>query len=435
LKARTTENLDHLLETGIENLLRGVDGEWLNAEAEKPHRLNESYLNSRLHLVNGVRIAPPQAATPNRFAQMLLVSLNFLEKREDLDFFSAATFLPEIAALGNSLPEIQALGIEAVRKLSSLGSMPDDLVSSTIYELLVGAAWIRRGHSITMTPENREKKVPDFTVAGLGGGFTTVVECKRRLGLSNYELKEAEYVADLYEAIQGPLRERVANISIDVAFALKLEQVPKANFVEPVLRTALDRSYDEHITTSWGTFVIRQLHSFKTVIPTRLYSPDFLESAFGWNADQDEWDGILCEVEPPTDIIVGSLRSPLCLKWRSESETALLKKSRGILSLWADAVKQVAAGDIGFVYIAYPEGSRAAVADSRTREVLKSLKECWHDWKKRVPVTVVNRLYARTAGSGVPDFIENSLRGVSEGQEFWFEDFHIPWMVFTRQFE
>jgi hypothetical protein len=34
---------------------------------------------------------------------------------------------------------------------------------------------------------------------------------------------------------------------------------------------------------------------------------------------------------------------------------ALTKKARGLTSLWAHAVQQIPNGEIGFVYIAYPE--------------------------------------------------------------------------------
>ena len=78
-----------------------------------------------------------------------------LAKRDDLDFFSAAMFVPQIAQLGNSLDEIKELGPEAERKLAALPSMTDEMVSATIYELLVGAACVRKGLELTMVPEDR----------------------------------------------------------------------------------------------------------------------------------------------------------------------------------------------------------------------------------------------------------------------------------------
>jgi hypothetical protein len=196
---------------------------------------------------------------------MLLLSLDHLSKKNDLDFFSASTFLPEIATLGNSVPEIRELGPEAVRKLASLGSVPDEQVTSTIYELLVGAAWVRLGHSITMVPEDKSNKVPDFAVSGMGG-FNGAVECKRRLGLSKYELDEAQYVAELYGAVRGPLRERGINVSIEMAFQVEVQEVRSAEFVEKVLKSSFDGDWDEPVSTDWGRYTLRQLHYYKSVI-------------------------------------------------------------------------------------------------------------------------------------------------------------------------
>lgn len=82
---------------------------------------------------------------PQRFARTLLLSKDHLAKEWDLDFFSAAMLVPEMAVLGNSLAEIDGLGPEARRKLGALPLMTDDGVTATIFELLVGAACLRRG--------------------------------------------------------------------------------------------------------------------------------------------------------------------------------------------------------------------------------------------------------------------------------------------------
>ena len=111
--------------------------------------------------------------------------------------------------------------------------------------------------------------------------------------------------------------------------------------------------------TGWGSLAFRRLAYYDTIQRTRLYSPNYLGQVFQWVEIQDDWDGLLCEVEAPWRIEVNSFRAPICVKWRSESETALTKKSRGISSLWTNAVKQIPPGEIGFIYIAYPEGSRS----------------------------------------------------------------------------
>jgi hypothetical protein len=71
---------------------------------------------------------------------MLLVAQDFLAGRDDLDFYAAAEFVPEVAALGTRLGFVPALGPVAEAKLTALRTLPEEEVHSTIYELLVGTA-------------------------------------------------------------------------------------------------------------------------------------------------------------------------------------------------------------------------------------------------------------------------------------------------------
>ena len=420
-----------------------VDPDWLGAEAKKQHRLAASFLNEPLHLVNGIRVGMGQEGVcPQRFARMLLVCQDHLMKRWGLDFFAAPTFVSEVAVLGNSLEEIVALGPEAERKLASLPLLPDDEVTATVFELLVGAACIRRGLDVKMVPADRSKKTPDLRIIGLGA-IPGAIECKRRLGLTMYELDEARQVEAFYKAIRGPLLERGLHCSIEASFSLPLRSVSPTEFVDQVLAVANSGHGQKPRPNPWGSIALRPLPFFGKMPVTRLYSPDFLQKVFDWHPLQDMWDGLLvqnaylfemekreCEVESPFRIKASSFRMPICLKWRSESEEALTKKARGIASLWAKAVKQIPDGDNGFVYIAYPEGSRSAIADARTSHVMKSMEESWHRWSVRVPVTVISRLYPRAVGPGCPDLIESVLPGASKGQEFWLTK--LPSQIFTQ---
>lgn len=410
-----------------------MDAEWLRGEAEKEYRLGSSFLSSPLHLVNGIPVGTaPEAVGPQRFARMLLLCQDHLNKRSNLDFFGAAMFVPEVAALGNSLNEIAELGPEAQKKLANLPLMPDNTVTSTVFELLVGAACVRRGLSVNMVPEDRAQKVPDFRVTGLGA-IPGAIECKRRLGLSVYELDEARHVEALYRIIQQPLQERGMHCSVEATFSVPLRLVSAADFAKAVLGAASHSRDQDSQSTSWGSLAIRRLPYSDSVRRTRLYSPGFIQQVFRWEVLENEWDGLLCQVEAPRQTMVRSYRMPFCLKWRSESEEALTKRSRGIASLWTSAIKQIPAGEIGFVYIAYPEGGRPAIADARTRHILKSMEESWHRWFVRVPVMVICRLYPRPVHEGRPDLIESVLVGAGKGQEHWLT--YLPWNVFTRQFD
>jgi hypothetical protein len=433
LQLRPTEDLDAQAEAGLEALLGLVDPKWLRKQAEKPYRLGPSFLTQPLHIVNNVRVGTAQQGEgPQRFARMLLLCEDHLKKEWTLDFHSAAMFVSEVAILGNSLKEIAELGREAARKLAALPHMPDDMVSSTIFELLVGAACARKRLSLQMISEDRSRKVPDYRIDRLG--VPASIECKRRLGLTQYELAEASHVETLYRTVREPLRGIGFHGSLEASFNVPATSVSPANFARDVLAAAKRDQHADLNGADWGTLAIRPLLGSGSIPGTRLYSPDFLQRTFDWAANQDQWDGILCEVDRPRWIAVEKFKSPICLKWRCESAEALTKKARGITSLWADAVRQIPDGEIGFVYIAYPEGARAAVADSRTRHILEYMGgQAWHRWSVRIPASIITRLYARSVGSGCPDLIENSLPGAQPGEEFWLA--RLPTMIFTRQFE
>jgi hypothetical protein len=224
---------------------------------------------------------------------MLLVTQDHLMKRWDVDYFAAAMFVPEVALLGNSVDEIRALGPEAERKHASLPSMTDDNVSATVYELLVGAAGVRKGLSLAMVPENSSRKVPDYQITGLGP-FRGAIECKRRLGLTSYELDEAKCVEELYSSVRPLLHEHSIHGSIEASFSIPLRSVSRAEFVDRVL-DAVRQSCHKPALTSWGSLAFRPLPHGLSLPKTRLYSPEYLQHVFDWSTLQDEWDGLLCE--------------------------------------------------------------------------------------------------------------------------------------------
>lgn len=115
-----SSDLDAMAQAGFERLLSLVDPRWLQMQERLIHRLGPEFLQSPLRLANGFRLGPANNDHRHcqRFARMLLVTRDHLEKRDDFDFYSAAMLIPEVAQLGNSIDEIRTLGPEAERKLS-----------------------------------------------------------------------------------------------------------------------------------------------------------------------------------------------------------------------------------------------------------------------------------------------------------------------------
>lgn len=423
-----SEYLDDFTPQAVEALLKHVDPDWLRNQAARAYRLGDAFLSTPLHIVAGVRISRAGApAPPQRFAHMLLVAIDHLEKRDDLDFFAAAGFVPELTALGCRLDLLSSLGLEAARKFERLPIAADDEVASMIYELLVGTACVLKGRDVEMLPTSGSAKSPDFRLHNMHA--PAVLECKRRQGLTRYELDEAAAVERLYTPVREVVKAEGFHGALEVRFRVPVERVNPDDFVR-IVTPALNQSADvEGIATDWGEVSYRRLPFNGTTSDTRLYSPDYLQEVFGWSPLDNDWDGFLGEVEQPLRIRVNGYRLPFCMKWRSDSSEALTKKARGVTSLWASAAKQIPAGEVGFIYIAYPEGQRGEVADARTRHIVATSLELWHRWSIRIPVTVIARLYARPLGVGVPDLIESALPGVSPGEEHWLAQ--LPGRVFS----
>ena len=423
-----SEYLDNFCQKSVNAILERIDHEWLRQEAAHPYRLDDRFIASPLHLVAGTRIpTKEEPPPPQRFAHMLLVALDHLAKRDDLDFFAAASFVPELAALGRRLDFIPRLGPEAVRKFEHLPTATADEVASTIYELLVGTACAAKGLKTEMLPASRTGKSPDFRLHNLAA--PAVVECKRRLGLTHYDLAEAGEVQRLYGRLREIARAGGFHGALEVRFKVPIETVETANFLSVAIPLLNHWADIEGICADWGEVSYRRLPFVGKLTETRLYSPDFLKRVFAWSPLGNEWDGLLCEVEPPRSIRVRTFRNPFCLKWRSDSQDAITKKARGITSLWAKAAKQIPPGEVGFIYIAYPEGQRSELADARTRHISETSASLYHRWSIQIPVTMISRLFARSLGSGEPDLIESVLPAVSLDGERWLTK--LPAQVFT----
>ena len=413
LGVQPTGDLDSSAAAGLEALTALVDPAWLADQAQRGHRLSDDFQTLPLHLVGSVRLNP-SAQRPQRFAQMLLVARDHLNKVNTLDFFGTPTFVAEVAALGTRLDAIRDLGPEATTKLRRLPSLTDDEVSSTIYELLVGTAGVIKGLSLEMLPTDGVAKTPDLTDS-TALAFQPASSARGDSICPDMSLGKRNTYRRWTDAIGPALAE--THSSVEASFTaepLSLTAREFSAFVTPLLFRGSERRVSE---APWGTVAIETLPYTLDIPWTRTYAPNFLSAVFGWHPDDGEWDGLSCQVDPMPSIMVRRVKNPRCLKWVTRSATATLKKSRSITSLWGRAIQQLPTGELGFVYIAYPEGHRGEVADARTREILEACQRWKHRWSISVGATVVNRLYPRTLSVGMPDLIESTIPIVAEGDE------------------
>ncbi|HZN67728.1 MAG TPA: hypothetical protein VFB66_20735, partial [Tepidisphaeraceae bacterium] len=102
---------------------------------------------------------------------------------------------------------------------------------------------------------------------------------------------------------------------------------------------------------------------------------------------------------------------------------------------WADAVKQIPAGEMGGVYIAYEESMRAELADSRTENLRQTVRdrELYHRDTVQIPWTLVSRLFPQATRNGAPELIESAIPLVAVGFEHLLGD--LPTQVFYRGVE
>jgi hypothetical protein len=407
-KAPTTGYLDDVLPASLSNLLALVDEDWLRREAEKGHLLPEAFLTEPLHVTGSIRFDDRPRA--QRFARMLLVTQDHVRKHDRLDFFEAPLLVVEVASLGAALHEIDALGAEARDKLRRLPALTDDEVASTVYELLVGSAARKHGLDVEMLPASKSIKTPDFRIHGLG--VPAVIECKRRLGLSQYELEESGHVRQLYESIRPELRR--AHVRLDAVFSAELRTLTTDEFRAAAVEAIAGAYMSNEVCRPWGTLVAEVLPYTMTIARTRLYAPNYLERVFGW-VPNHAWDGISCEVDDVSGHVVTRVKNPRALRWVSTNRDALTKKARGVTSLWGKAMQQVPAGDMAFIYIAYPEVNRREAADARTQDIMDACGRWTYRWSRSIGTTVINRLYPRSLGAGDPDLIESAIPLAPEG--------------------
>jgi hypothetical protein len=352
-------------------------------------------------------MSPVLMDKPQRLAHMILLAQDHLAQRPDFDFMEGALLVPELAMLGRSLTEIQSLGAEATKKLRSLSGLDDDMVASTIYELLVGAAAVRKGRELQML-EPESTKTPDFRV--MNSPVPTVIECKRRLGLSDYEVAEGQAAMGLFaQGFHSLLRNGVP-FAAEVAFSVEVTSIDPKTFQSVVERIAPIASKEVAIATeSWGELRLSPAPSRIAIGRTRMNSPIYLEQGFGWSSQPLQWDGIIVEAEYPAQVVVDAVSLPQSMKWRSRSALAQTKKSRHITSLWGKAVKQIPIGEVGVIYIAYPEGNADDLADKRTTDILESSKTLFHGMEIQVGLLCVNRIYPCSRDHGRPDLIDSTL--------------------------
>jgi hypothetical protein len=403
----STAQIESILPDALDNVLAHVPKTWIAKESQKQdYRLSADFLNSTLSLVGGIRTRS-EFCSAHRLAQAILVAKDFLESRPDYDFFSGSRLVPEICALGRALPTIVRSGkgnlTEHIRKLYR---GPSTEVESRIYEFVVAASCIEKGREIEFLDTSGSGKKPDFRVLDLNG-IPTVIECKMRRPLTDYQIAEERRIQALFTSATNEFLSKSISGVFDIDFTVELDKVDTIKFTEALRRQPLAAG---QVTYDWGTIKFQELPyeiGFRT---TGLYTPVFLKQIFDWNSDLPDFDGIICRVDPVDNFVIGSVRRPLALRWKSTPEIAKLHKARTVLNLLNEALDQIPTGEMAIIYLAIWEGSRAEIADDRLEYINKEIEGATHRRGISAPLILVNRLFPRALNMGQPDLIENVLQ-------------------------
>jgi hypothetical protein len=117
-----SNDIDELLPTALEGILRAVNPKWLRADISEQHRLSEITTGEPLSLVKGIR---RQSAFPeiHRFSQTLRVAIDYLSGHCAYDHFAGALLVPQLTCLGSKLTVLRTF--EALQnELRHYGRVP-----------------------------------------------------------------------------------------------------------------------------------------------------------------------------------------------------------------------------------------------------------------------------------------------------------------------
>ncbi|QEX15431.1 hypothetical protein FRZ44_07150 [Hypericibacter terrae] len=418
----------HLAEA-IDAVTRLVPSGWLQHDSEISHRIDRLIDGSDcLSLVKGLR-SDSEFPHLHRLRQMIRVSKDYQDEELAYDHFAGATVVPQLVQLGTRLKNLNDVGGDVSLRVRRLWEGATESTDANVFELLVAAGCAEYGRKVEFLPETHERS-PDIRCHD---PYPMVIECKRKRVLSNYEIDEEASMRRLFSQLEIESNKRGLYGRFDLHLKVESNAIPSNDIVAGLISQRLAPHPDRPLDYPWGSVAYHQL-PYRMSLPevTRLYSPNMLKAAFGWNSDLPEWDGIVCRVDNGREASVGEIRRPIALAWSNVADAAVKKRAWSPLDLFGDAMGQIPPGEFGIIYLAYHEGAREEIANRRIQNFLDRMPEWEHSASIRVPISFLVRLYPRPLDHGSPDLIESTLRLCSDiyGEPALFEDF--PNTIFTR---
>ena len=413
--------IEDALADGLDFLISRLPQGWWKEQNQLREGAGDEHLRESVMLFGSVSESP-LASPIHQYAYALMLAGDNLEGRKNYDIYSRAFLVPFIAKLCSLIDPLREAK-NGFDKLDELKLAPSGEIPSRLYELVVGGRCVLIGRDVEFLAADPAEVSPDLRIHNLG--FPTVVECKMQSRLSAHEKLEFVTMRELFSALaMGP--HRLIGI-LSIVSTIPLEDVGIKTLLEASLKCVGGIDPYQSITEAWGTISFAPLDpTIDLSEPTRIYSPDFLEEVFGWNFETTDYDGICALIRNNRSITVLRAELPFCLRWRSEAEKSLDRKARSLASQLSEAFHQVPVGEAGFVYVAYEETHRAAVADRRTQKFLDQIAQ-WEIRKRGInpQLVVLNRLFLSASHEGRPNLVENAIYTTFGRGNSWREEMPI----------
>jgi hypothetical protein len=259
-----------------------------------------------------------------------------------------------------------------------------------------------------------------------------VLECKRQSSLSAYERREIHRLDEAFEQLCARRRELGLIGDLEIVFHTDVDNLAADQIVQASEECVGQVNPFARLTVEWGTLTFAPLEVSTTFDhETLLYSPYFLEKAFGWEGQRARYDGLCAVVENDRSMRIGRAELPFSIRWRVDKDSAMERKARCVTTLLAEAIAQIPTGEGGFVYIFYDDFHRNEVADRRTERIFE-LAKSFQVRKRgiRPPLLImIGRLFPNALGDGRADLIESNLPMTIEDDNAW--DGLLPGRIFT----
>ncbi len=292
---------------------------------------------------------------------------------------------PYLSAFGRNIPAIkQIVGVEA--RLSSLvRRLKNQDPDQALFELLVGAAYVREGWTVTAIPETGAAKTPDFLVAK--ANETYEVECKRLSRRADYTTLERDAWLRQYKPVSEWLFRNGYAWVLTVNFHVEVVSLPDHYLLATIHRgmeeIASGRVYRDDKRCSISG-VRTDLHGIRRHLERnylkvncaaeRVVIGGRYERDFGFTCAVHGQTGSMGEREVAGNKYWLDIDYAHAAFWHCDAPEAIEKKARDVRKRLAEATGQFTGAHPGMVHIGVETTEGDDVELVRSRKVIHTVQ-------------------------------------------------------------